>query len=239
MENTMKASKIEMINARIKAHKGDNPALFYTKGEEICHGVTHGIGSVASILGTIYLIALSVANNSIPALIISIIYGASLIMLYTMSTLYHSITNEKAKKTLRVFDHSSIFFLIAGSYTPLALVPLWGSWVGWAVCGSVWALAILGIVLNIVNIQKFKKLSMFLYVAMGWAALFAIGDILEALPTPAFYLLVLGGVTYTVGIVFYSMKKVRYMHGVWHLFVIGGSVLHYICVALYVLPMLF
>ncbi len=239
MQKAVNQKKLNFTNARILAHKGNNPALFYTKGEEIFNATSHAIASVAAIVGTIYLLIISAQNNNMLAALISIIYGASLILLYTMSTLYHAITNEKAKKAMRVLDHSSIFLLIAGSYTPLALIPLWGTFIGRAVVGSVWVLAILGVILNAINMHKFKKLSMFLYVAMGWAALFAFGDIINALTPTAFWLMLLGGISYTGGLVFYSMKKIRYMHAVWHLFVIAGSVFHYICVAFYVLPMLF
>ncbi len=239
MQKALKLSKADRISARIMAHKGNNPTLFYTKSEEILNGVTHGLASIACVIGTIYLIAQCIANNNAVAFVICLIYGLSLILLYTMSTLYHSITNERAKKIMRVLDHSSIFLLIAGSYTPLTLIPIGHTFMGKLVCASVWAFAILGVILNAVNMHKFKKLSMLLYVGMGWAAILVFDDIINALSPNAFWLLLLGGVCYTGGLVFYSMKKVRYMHAVWHLFVIGGSVLHYICVAYYVLPMMF
>ncbi len=239
MQKAINLSKAQQMNARLMAHKGNNPTLFYTKGEEILNGLTHGLGSLACVLGTIYLALQCIWHSNLAALIICLIYGFSLILLYTMSTLYHSITNERAKKVLRVFDHSSIFLLIAGSYTPFTLIPLGHTFSGRAVCAVVWALAVFGVILNAVNMHKFKKLSMFLYVGMGWAAIFVYSDIVAALSSNALVLLVLGGICYTGGLVFYAMKKVRYMHAVWHLFVIAGSVLHYVCIALYVLPMMF
>ena len=138
-----------------------------------------------------------------------------------------------------LFDHSSIYLLIAGSYTPFTLILLDGTWKGPVICGVVWAAALLGVTLNAVSVERFEKFSMLLYIAMGWAVVFAVGDVVRALPSAGFWLLLLGGVSYTGGIVFYAWHKkgrVHYMHGVWHLFVLLGSVLHYLCILLYVLP---
>ena len=159
--------------------------------------------------------------------------------LYTMSTLYHAFPFEGVKRLFRVFDHSSIYLLIAGSYTPFTLILLDGTWKGPVICGVVWAAALLGVTLNAVSVERFEKFSMLLYIAMGWAVVFAVGDVVRALPSAGFWLLLLGGVSYTGGIVFYAWHKkgrVHYMHGVWHLFVLLGSVLHYLCILLYVLP---
>ena len=209
----------------------------YTVGEEIFNSVSHGIGSVLSIGGMTVLIVLSVLNNTALGLATSIIYGISLIVLYTMSAVYHAIPMPKAKEILRIFDHASIFLLIAGSYTPFCLIALEGRPRGIMVCGAVWLCAIVGIVLNAIDLKKTEKLGTVLYVIMGWAVVFALKDILAVLPAPAFWLLLIGGISYTGGLVFYAMKNVKYMHSIWHLFVLTGSVLHYICVAVYVLPM--
>ncbi len=144
--------------------------------------------------------------------------------------------NKTAKKVLRVFDHTAIYILIAGSYTPISIISLGDTWKGWALCIAVWALAILGVVLSSISLSKFKVVSMILYVAMGWLCVFAIEDIINALSPQALWFLVAGGVTYTGGILFYSLKKVKYMHGIWHLCVLGGSVLQFICIAFYVMP---
>ncbi|MEF9921344.1 MAG: hemolysin III family protein [Anaerovoracaceae bacterium] len=209
----------------------------YTVGEEVFNSVTHGVGALLSVAGTIVLIVLSVMYGNAVGLGSSIVYGASLIILYTMSTLYHAISSEKAKSVLRVFDHTSIFILIAGSYTPYCLIALGGETKALIVVIVVWACAILGIVLNAISLEKTEKLGLVLYVAMGWAIIVIFKDVLAALPTMAFWLLLLGGVCYTGGIVFYKMKNTKYMHSIWHLFVLGGSVLHYISIVMYVLPM--
>jgi len=209
----------------------------YTVGEEIFNSVSHGIGSVLSIGGMTVLIVLSVLNHSALGLSTSIIYGISLIVLYTMSTVYHAVPVPKAKEILRIFDHASIYLLIAGSYTPFCLIALDGNPKGVMVAGAVWLCAVVGIVLNAIDLKKTEKLGTVLYVIMGWAVLFAVKDIVAVLPRPAFWLLLLGGISYTGGLVFYAMKKVKYMHSVWHLFVLAGSIMHYICIAVYVLPM--
>ena len=208
----------------------------YTVGEEILNSVTHGLGALLGVVGTVILIVLSAINGSSLAIGTSIVYGASLIVLYTMSTLYHAIASERAKAVLRIFDHTSIFLLIAGSYTPFCLIALQGNPRGIFVAAVVWICAVLGIVLNAVSLKKTEKFSMVLYVLMGWSVILVIKDVIAVLPTPAFWLLLLGGIAYTGGIAFYAMKK-KYMHSIWHLFVLAGSVLQYLCIAIYVLPM--
>ncbi len=208
----------------------------YTLGEEIFNSVTHGLGALLGVVGTVILVVLSALNGSGLAIGTSIVYGASLIMLYTMSTLYHAIASERAKAVLRIFDHTSIFLLIAGSYTPFCLIALEGNPRGIFVAAVVWICAVLGIVLNAVSLKKTEKFSLVLYVLMGWSVIMVIKDIVAVLPTPAFWLLLLGGIAYTGGIAFYAVKK-KYMHSIWHLFVLAGSVLQYLCIAIYVLPM--
>lgn len=209
----------------------------YTVGEEIFNSVSHGVGSVLSIGGMTALIVLSAVNGSALGLATSIIYGISLVVLYTMSTVYHAVPQPKAKEILRIFDHASIFLLIAGSYTPFCLIALEGNPRGVMVAGAVWLCAIVGIILNAIDLKKTEKLGTVLYVIMGWAIVFVLKDIVQALPQPAFWLLLIGGISYTGGLVFYAMKNRKYMHSIWHLFVLAGSVLHYICIAVYVLPM--
>lgn len=212
------------------------PGKFYTVGEEVFNAVSHGVGSLLAIVGTTILTTLAVLFADAPTVAICFIYGFSLIVLYTMSTLYHAFPFAGVKKFFRVLDHSSIYLLIAGSYTPFTLITLRGSAKGPWICAIVWAAALLGILLNAISVERFAKLSMVLYVAMGWAVVFAAGDVVRALPAVGFWLLVLGGVSYTGGILFYACHKVRYMHSVWHLFVLTGSVLHYVCILVYVLP---
>ena len=208
---------------------------FYTKGEEIFNSVSHGVGSLLSVVGTSVLVTLAALRGSAFAAAAFAVYGFSLIVLYTMSTLYHAFPMPGVKRVFRIFDHSTIFLLIAGSYTPFTLVLLRGSGAALAVFIAVWAAALLGMVLNAIDLARFEKLSMVLYVVMGWAALSILPQITAALGS-GLWLLVAGGVSYTVGLVFYAMRKVRYMHGVWHLFVLAGSILHFFCVLFYVLP---
>ncbi|MEG0178747.1 MAG: hemolysin III family protein [Oscillospiraceae bacterium] len=202
----------------------------YTFGEEVFNAVTHGVGALLGIIGTTSIVTLSINAQDRFKTIVFLVYGLALITLYTMSTMYHSIPFEKAKTILRTFDHSTIYLLIAGTYTPLTLLLLRGSVKGEIICAVVWIAAIVGIILNVISVEKFKKVSMFLYVAMGWAVIFAIKDVAAALSTQGFWLLLLGGISYTGGIIFYKQKKRKYMHGVWHLFVLMGSVMHFICV---------
>lgn len=201
----------------------------YTLGEEIFNGVSHGAGAVLSVAGTVVLIVCAAIYSDAWAVVSSCIYGASLIILYTMSTLYHSITNKRAKAFFRIMDHNTIFVLIAGTYTPITLAVLRGAW-GWVLFSVVWAAAIVGIVLNSIDLERFKKLSIVCYVAMGWVIVFAIKPLIDSAPALSLVFLVIGGVFYTAGIVFYAIKRVRYFHSVWHLFTIAGSAFHYFAI---------
>lgn len=198
----------------------------YTLGEEIFNSVSHGVGAGLSIAGTVVLIITSAIHSNAWGVVSSCIYGASLIILYTMSTLYHSFTNKKAKAFFRIMDHNTIFLLIAGTYTPITLYFL-GGVTGWVLFGIVWGSAIFGIVMNSINLEKARIPSIFCYVAMGWVIIFAIKPLILAMPKISLIFLVGGGVFYTLGIIFYAIKKIKYFHSVWHLFTIVGSVLHY------------
>lgn len=208
----------------------EKKAPFYTLGEEITNAITHGIGAGLAIAGMIILL---VRSKDVWQVVSSAVYGASMIFLFLMSCLYHALTNPTAKKVFRVFDHTSIFFLIAGTYTPFTLVTLRG-WVGWTVFGVVWGVAVIGIVLNSVSIERFKKISMVGYIASGWCVIAAIVPLVQRMALPGVILLVLGGVFYTVGILFYRKKGIRFMHAFWHLFVLTGAILHYFCILFYV-----
>ena len=209
----------------------------YSVGEEIFNSVSHGVSALGAVVGCSVMVTLAACFGDIKAVVSSLIFGLSLIVMYTMSTLYHAFPFEKVKKIFRIFDHSSIPLLIAGSYTPFCIIVLDGNIKGIVVAAAVWRCAILSILLNVINLDRFEKLNLALYVLMGWAALFALKDIVLALPQMGFLLLAGGGVAYTVGIVFYKMTKVKYMHSVWHLFVTLGSLRHFLCVVIYVLPM--
>ena len=201
----------------------------YTLGEEIFNSVTHGAGGLLSIAGTVVLIVFCAIYADAWSVVSACIYGASLIILYTMSTLYHAITHERAKRFFRVMDHNTIFFLIAGTYTPFTLVTLRGA-LGWTLFGIVWGAAIIGIVLNSIDLERFRKPSVVCYIAMGWVIVIAVKPMLDVLPKSSLVLLLVGGILYTAGIVFYAAKKLRYFHSIWHIFVVGGSVLHYFSV---------
>ena len=207
----------------------------YTLSEELINSISHGIGTGLSITALVLCVVRAAVHGNAWGVVSGSIYGASLVMLYCMSTLYHAITNRTARKVFRVFDHTSIFFLIAGSYTPICLVTLNGA-LGWTLFGIVWAAAVLGIVINAVSVDKFRKFSLECYIGMGWAVIIGKKTIIEKLPTEGFKLLLIGGILYTVGIIFYALKKFRYMHCVWHFFVLGGSIFQFFCIYNYVLP---
>lgn len=213
------------MDAQIKEQKR------YTLGEEIFNSVTHGIGGGLSIAGTVVLIVFAAIYSNAWGVVSSAIYGGSLIILYTMSTLYHAITNRKAKGFFRIMDHNTIFFLIAGTYTPITLVPLRGAF-GWVLFGIIWAAAILGIVFNSIDLEKYRKPSVVCYVLMGWAVVFAIKPMLKSVNKLSLLFLLIGGLFYTFGIIFYVMKKKKYFHSIWHLFTIGGSVFHWFSILL-------
>ncbi|MCH5297955.1 MAG: hemolysin III family protein [Ruminococcus sp.] len=203
----------------------------YTLGEEIFNSVSHGVGAGLSIAGTVVLIVSAVIHTNVWGIVSSCIYGATLIILYTMSTLYHSLTNEKAKSFFRIMDHNTIFLLIAGTYTPITLYYL-GDVTGWILFSIVWGAAVFGIIINSINLEKARIPSIFCYVAMGWVIIFAIKPLIAAMTFISLVFLIIGGVLYTLGIIFYAVKKVKYFHSVWHLFTVSGSVFHYFSILL-------
>ena len=202
--------------------------------EEILNAVTHGIGaalSVAALVGMLFYYA----NGGVWHLTSCLIYGISLILLYLASTLYHSFTNMRLKAIFKFVDHASIYVLIAGNYTPFALIPLHGS-LGWTIFGVVWGLAALGIVFQIFFVKRFRVLGTLCYLGMGWFAVVMVRPLLELLPAEAVYWLFIGGVLYTVGAIFYLAKRLPYSHVVWHVFVLAGSAAHFWSIFHYVLP---
>ena len=221
--------------ALAQAPVGKRPrGRLYTTGEEIVNAITHGVGAALSVAALVWMTVLAVRSGRAVDLASALIYGGTMVILYTMSTLYHAIANRSAKKVFQVFDHCTIYLLIAGTYTPFALSAL-GGMLGWTIFGAIWALAALGIVLNAVDMKKFRVFSTILYPLMGWAIVAAFKPLCAAVPAAGIRLLVAGGVAYTLGLIFYGLKKYRYMHSVWHLFVLAGSVLHFLSVVLYVL----
>ncbi len=201
----------------------------YTLGEEIFNSVTHGIGSLLSIAGCVILIVFCACHGGAKEVVSACIYGASLIILYTMSTLYHALTNKTAKKVFQIMDHNTIFLLIAGTYTPYTLCCL-PTALGWVVFGCIWGAAVLGIIFSSINLEKFRKVSTVCYILMGWGILFAAKPLYNSISTFSLIMLVIGGLCYTLGVIFYVLKNTKYMHSIWHIFVLAGSILHWFSV---------
>jgi len=208
----------------------------YTLDEEIANAITHGVGALMAIAGLVLLIVFSSIYGN-PWYIISLtIYGGSLVILYTMSTIYHALPNGKVKNVFEILDHSSIYLLIAGTYTPFELITLRDS-VGWILFGITWGIAVVGILFKIFFVKRFVILSTVVYIIMGWMIVFAIKPLLERLPIGGIVFLLLGGILYTVGTIFYIRRKMKYHHAIWHLFVLGGSAMHFFAILFYVLPL--
>jgi len=203
-----------------------------TIGEEIANAVTHGIGAALSVAGLVLLVVFAAMRGDAWRVVSFSIYGATLIILYIASTLYHAFTNIKLKRFFRTMDHISIFLLIAGTYTPITLVCMRGPW-GWTIFGLIWGLAIAGVVLKAFFMGRFEKTAIALYVAMGWLIIIAVKPMIQMVPPGTVMWLVIGGVSYTMGLTFYALKKMPYHHAVWHLFVLGGSVCQYMGIVLH------
>lgn len=207
----------------------------YSLGEEITNAILHGIGALLAIAALVLCVVFSAIHHNPYAVVSSCLYGSTLIILYTMSCLYHSLKVNNAKRVFRIIDHCSIFLLIAGTYTPLTLVSLNGP-IGWTLFGIIWGVSILGIILNAIDLNKYKVISMILYIMMGWAIIFTFPRLLKVIDMAGIYLLVAGGIVYTIGAIFYGIgKKIKYMHSVFHFFVLAGSILHFFAILLYVI----
>ena len=204
-------------------------------GEEIANAVTHGLGLVASILAIPILLGAATASHDTGLFLATAIFAATLVGLYATSTLYHALPPSRAKRICRVLDHSAIYLLIAGTYTPFAVGILRGGW-GWGLLGVIWVLAVLGILFKAFGGLRFPRLSTFLYLGMGWLAVLVLRPLAAALPWTGLAWIVGGGLLYTAGVLFYVWERPRYSHMVWHLFVLGGSVCHFFAVLWYALP---
>jgi hemolysin III len=229
MQDQIKQSKVALPN--------------YTKGEEIFSWVGHCVGAALSVAALVLSVVFSALSQDQKAwkVVSCSIYGATLIILYTMSTLYHALPKGTAKKVFRIIDHCSVSLLIAGTYTPYTLVTLrnYSNGWGWAIFGVVWGAAILSIVLNAINLKKYEKINLFCYLVMGWCIVIAIAPLFKSdIKTAGLVLLILGGVLYTLGAVLYVLGKkfkIKYIHSVWHLFVLGGSILQFFSILFYVI----
>jgi hemolysin III len=195
-------------------------------GEEIANSIIHGIGAGLSIAGLVLLIVFASSYGDVWRIVSFSIFGTTLILLYLSSTLYHSFTGPRIKFIFRIMDHVSIYLLIAGTYTPIVLVGIQGAW-GWTLFGIIWGLAILGIVLKICFMGRFSVLSSIFYLLMGWMVVIAINPMITMLPFGFIVWIVIGGLSYTIGIIFFAVDKIPYNHVIWHLFVLGGSISHF------------
>jgi hemolysin III len=235
----MSMSKIEAtINAMqaiLESTSMESSLNRYSISEEIANSITHGFGIIMAICALGILIAsASIYGNAWHITSVSV-YGFTLVLLYTASTLYHSIQQPRKKNILQIMDHSAIYFLIAGTYTPFTLVNLRGPW-GWSLFAVIWGLAFIGVVIQVVQIKRWRAASLVLYVGMGWTILVAFKPLIASVATGGIILLFLGGLSYTFGILFYRWEKLKFNHAVWHLFVLTGSILHFFSVLFYVIP---
>ena len=212
----------------------------YTKGEEIFNMVSHISGGTIAIIITALCIVKAFLNHDAYQIVSAFIYGFSMIILYTMSSIYHGLVPKTAKKVFQIIDHCAIFILIAGTYTPVALCSIrqYNTALGWCLFGFVWGMAALGVTLNAIDLKKYSLFSNICYVALGWCIIFIINHALKAIPILGFWWLLAGGIAYTVGAVFYGVAAKggpRYIHSVFHLFVLLGTILQAVCILFYVL----
>jgi hemolysin III len=200
-----------------------------TLQEELANSLTHGFGILFSVVAISLLVTFSVLNGTGIHVFSSSVFGSSILLLYTFSTLYHAIQSPKVKPLLRTFDHISIYFLIAGTYTPFLLIAL-GGLLGWIYFGIIWGLTFIGVVFKIFYTHRFAKLSLILYLGMGWLAVFFIQPLVQNLGLAELGLIGAGGIAYTLGIIFYTNKTMPFAHAIWHLFVLAGTILHFIAI---------
>lgn len=211
------------------------PERIQSLGEEIANAVIHGIGAALAVAAIPLLVVAAVRHAGAAQVVANAIFGATLLLVYTISTLYHALARNRAKKVFRILDHSAIYLLIAGTYTPFTLGVLRGAW-GWSLFGVVWGLAVIGVALTGSLGVRLPKLSTAVYVLMGWLILVAIKPLATALPREGLVWLVAGGVAYTAGVVFYAWKRLRFQHAFWHVFVLAGSICHFFAVLWYATP---
>jgi hemolysin III len=203
--------------------------------EELVNGITHGIGLALSVVGLVALVVLSILRGNAWHIAGCTTFGVTLVLLYAASTLYHSFHSPRFKRILKILDHTAIYLLIAGTYTPFTLVNLRGFW-GWILFGLVWGLSVFGIAWKLVHVERSQIVSTSVYVAMGWLVLIAIKPVMAVVPLSGMVWLFAGGLFYTVGVIFYALKRLPFNHAIWHVFVMAGSVCHYFAVMFYVLP---
>jgi len=209
------------------------PVNHFSVAEEIWHAVTHGIGFIFSIAALALLISFATLSGSAVHITAAAIYGTALIIMYGSSTLYHAITHQNIKYLFQKFDHAAIYFLIAGTYTPIMLITIGGVW-GWTLFGIEWGIALIGIILKFMYPGRFEAFSLVAYVLMGWIIVVVFDTFKANIDPLGFWLIIGGGIAYTSGIVFYVKDKINYFHAIWHLFVLTGSILQFFAILLYV-----
>lgn len=205
------------------------------KNEEFWNTLTHGVGTILAIVGLVLMLVYSSIYGGALEIVCSAVFGLSLVFQYAASTFYHATINARKKFYLKKVDHLCIYLLIAGTYTPVLLIGLQGIW-GWSMFAAIWALVVLGFVFKFSAWRKSQKISLTLYALMGWLIVIAAKPMLSSLSAEALWYIVLGGLAYTIGIVFYAVKKIPYNHAIWHLFVLAGSLFHFLAIFWYVLP---
>lgn len=210
----------------------------YTKGEEIFNMVSHIVGGALGIVAVVLCVIMAALHNNVYGIVGGAIYGFTMILLYTMSSIYHGLKPDKmAKKVFQIFDHCSIFLLIAGTYTPITLSSIMrvSAWDAWWMFGIIWGAAVFGIVLNSIDLKSTRKISLIAYLLMGWCIVAKFGVLVKAMSSGGILFLILGGVAYSVGVIFYVLgKKKKYFHSIFHLFILLGSLLHFFCILFYV-----
>jgi hemolysin III len=206
-----------------------------TNIEELINSATHGIGALLGVVALVLLTIMSAKRGSDIKVVSSVIFGSSLILMYSASAFYHAVKDVRWKGVFKVIDHASIYLLIAGTYTPIVLVMLTPAW-AWSLFGVIWGLALLGLVFKLFATGRYEFVSVIAYVCMGWLAIIVIEPLYHALSFSGFIWLLLGGISYTLGVVFYAWDRLRFGHAIWHLFVLGGSICHFFTIALYVIP---
>lgn len=200
-----------------------------TVAEEIVNSITHGIGIPLSIAALVTLVVFAVQRGNVWHIVSFSIFGASLVACYTASTLYHSFTRKEMKELFARFDHAAIFMLIAGTYTPILLTTIRGT-LGWVMFGIIWGIALTGMVIRSIYLYRFRKLMVAIYLIMGWMFVFILKSVILNMPQVSLILLLAGGLSYSVGTIFYAWRKLPFGHGIWHLFVLGGSTLHFFAI---------
>jgi hemolysin III len=233
-EKIIRKNKYFVTEETLLTPEIDTPV--YSVSEEIANSVTHGVGLIMAIAGLGVLLAFASRLGNAWHVVSCAVFAATLILQYTFSTLYHSIQLPRAKSVMRLLDHSAIFLLIAGTYTPFMLVNLRGTW-GWTLFGVVWSLALFGVLFQVSLLRRWQGISLALYIGMGWVVVIAIKPMFDAVAPGGLLLLLLGGLAYTSGVGFYLWKSLRFNHAIWHGFVLAGSILHFFAVLFYVIPL--